>query len=801
MTDISYTQESVSNLSDLRNGDKEHAKYEKRDARITSSSSTKLTDVINGPTDGAASLGIQEDRRVFLLDSGASNYMLSCRDWIRSLEPIDSRGIILGDGSRVFATHRGKLVLRTTVGGPGKQCKRFLVLNEVLYVPQLQSNLIYCSEQCNHGYSIIFQQHKCNGLHDGVIKFQGRRYQGVYRISAEPMHSGYSSASLALSHGDKGEGSNAAPKGRPVLPVSSAMRLWYARLGHANNASIEHLMRSGAVYRMSLKKQRSTTESCDGCMKGKQTRQTLRPNKSRSRQRGAVINTDVCGPMSVASLSGARYFVSFIDDYTGFIKIVPIARKSYVTLQFKVYHAWIERRFGCTVKRVHSNNGGEYVGMRPYLQEKGIEHTTSPPYSPGQNGMDERSNRTIVECARTMMEHASPPKAFWAEAVVYAERIRNHFSCPMNRQVTSHELMTGEKPNVSYFRVFGCLDWYHVPKELRKKLDSKFKLGIVVGCFENSQYKLWIFSRNFAVTPRDVTIVVDKFPAHAFKQDGVLNCLYLLMMSLMLRRSLILQSKYPVQITSVDRNRLDMSNEHSSPTTGDHQRDEQDHSIELGTQEAVTYTPPLIDNIQDTVDSEQIEEILSQPRSPRRERRKPSYYDPGSTSVARAFSAVEIRKPDPTTVREAILQSDSEEWKAAIESELKSLKQHGTWEIVDTPERAKPLSTIFVFLCKYDEDGTVIRHKARLVVRSFLQGNVDQTFAPVVDFTTIRTCLVVAVKRGYYIDKIDIKTAFLHGEIERDVYIDCPEGISLCKQGQVLQLRKGLYGLKQASRL
>ena len=156
---------------------------------------------------------------------------------------------------------------------------------------------------------------------------------------------------------------------------------------------------------------------------------------------------------------------------------------------------------------------------------------------------------------------------------------------------------------------------------------------------------------------------------------------------------------------------------------------------------------------------------------------------------------------NPVTVNGALSQEDREEWKAEIDSELDSLRHHGTWEIVEEPGGVKPLTTRFVFLRKHDEHGNVCRHNARLVVRGFLQGDVEQTFAPFVDFTTVRTCLSVAVQRKYATHQMDVQTAFLHGQIDTDVYIKAPDGVRLCEDVQVLKLRRGLYGVKQAPRL
>lgn len=273
---------------------------------------------------------------------------------------------------------------------------------------------------------------------------------------------------------------------------------------------MKRLLSSGAVTGLGNSKRGKSPWA--GCMKSKQTRKSLRRNNNRSQVRCAVIHSDVCGPMSVPSFSGCRYFVSFVDEHTGYIDIVPLIRKSDVLAQFKIFHAWLERKLDCILRTVQSDNGGEYIGIRDYLEEKGIEHRMSLPSSPNLNGMVERANRTIMESARSMLEHASLPRKFWAEAVVHAARIRNMFFCPRNQFITSYELMTDRKPDVSYLRVFGSLGWYHVPRERRKKLDAKSELGIMIACQENRQYKLWIPSRNVAVLSRDVTIVEHNFP-------------------------------------------------------------------------------------------------------------------------------------------------------------------------------------------------------------------------------------------------------------------------------------------------
>ena len=133
----------------------------------------------------------------------------------------------------------------------------------------------------------------------------------------------------------------------PSSPSSSStnLRLWNARLGHANFTDIKQLISRGAVIGMSTSDRFNNRESCKSCIKGKQTKKSLHVRKHRSEESCVVIHTDVCGPMSVASFSGCRYFVSFVDEYTWYIAIVLIVRKSDVLKHFKLYLAWVELTF------------------------------------------------------------------------------------------------------------------------------------------------------------------------------------------------------------------------------------------------------------------------------------------------------------------------------------------------------------------------------------------------------------------------------------------------------------------------
>ena len=164
---------------------------------------------------------------------------------------------------------------------------------------------------------------------------------------------------------------------------------------------------------------------CVPCVKGKQTRLTLHSRTRKESRPSDVIFTDVCGPLPVQSLSGKIYFITFSDAHSSYKEVELMSRKSEALSCFINFQVKFERKFDCKVKTVYSDNGGEYLGLVEYLNKQGIEWEPSAPYTPQQNGVAERLNRTLMEMTRAILSQAGLPDKFWGEAVCTAVSIRN----------------------------------------------------------------------------------------------------------------------------------------------------------------------------------------------------------------------------------------------------------------------------------------------------------------------------------------------------------------------------------------
>ena len=169
--------------------------------------------------------------------------------------------------------------------------------------------------------------------------------------------------------------------------------------------------------------------------------------------------------------------------------------------------------------------------------------------------------------------------------------------------------------------------------------------------------------------------------------------------------------------------------------------------------------------------------------------------------LAAAFSPVEL-PGEPETLKEALESQDAEKWKEALKSEMGSIEENDTWELVKLPEGRKAITSKWIFKIKNGADGKVERYKCRLVAKGYQQKegiDYKEVFAPVVKATTLRILLAAAANKGWLVEQTDVKTAFLYGEVEEEIYMEQPEGFN-DGSGRVCKLKKSLYGLKQAPR-
>ena len=674
--------------------------------------------------------GIEENE--WIIDSGASRHMTFQRDVLRHYEEFEKPELVgLGDGRTVEALGTGEVKFisylphnRRVVGW----------MSNVLYVPQLASNLfsvrastlreniVSFGSQCwirNKKKRLI-----CTGLPAGKL----------YKLNCEVMKSLKGRANIAEEASEK-------------------IDLWHRRLAHVNVRQLRQLTANADGIDLPLDGKQSF---CEACVQGKMHRLPHPPLKDiKSTERLQLVYTDVCGPMQTQSIGGSRYFITFVDDYSRYCRSYFMKQKSEALDKFKEFKAAAEKESGKTIKALRSDRGGEYMSEEfiCYLKQSGIRAESTAAYSPQQNGVAERLNRTLGEAARSMLFYAGLSNSYWAEAVSTATYLRNRMvTTALKSGRTPYQLWCGKKPSLKHLRTFGCTVYAHIPDGNRKKLDIKAQKLRFIGYTESTEnYKLWDEDGHKCYIRHDVIFNEADFGKP--EQNSSLN-------------EELTNEKEPAQEVLFD-------------TEG------QEETM----QEEQQPTPP-------------------QPQPVRRSERakKPAVrygIDEYANKVQHcAYQAVKIE--EPTTINEALKGEHSKEWREASEAEYASLLENDTWELVKLPKGRKAIGCKWVFRVKYDGNGEVDRFKGRLVAQGFSQKygiDYEETFSPVARFSSIRTLLAYAVQHRMLVHQMDVITAFLNGDLKEEIYMQQPPGyIQPGKEELVCKLKKSLYGLKQSPR-
>jgi len=255
-------------------------------------------------------------------------------------------------------------------------------------------------------------------------------------------------------------------------------------------------------------------EICTDCIKGKQHRDLI-PKQSnwRATHNLELIHADICGPITPTSNSNKRYILLFIDDYSRKAWVYFLAEKSETLHSFKCFKIMVEKEAEISIKCLRTDRGGEFNSneFNELCKEHRIKRQLTTAFTPQQNGVAERKNRTMMNTVRSMLSCKSIPKSFWPEAVNWTIYLLNRCPTLAMKNVTHEEAWSGLKPSVSYFRVFGCITHAHVPNVRRTKLDNKSTTYVLLGVSEESKgYRLFDPIVKRIIISKDVIFEEDK---------------------------------------------------------------------------------------------------------------------------------------------------------------------------------------------------------------------------------------------------------------------------------------------------
>lgn len=202
--------------------------------------------------------------------------------------------------------------------------------------------------------------------------------------------------------------------------------MWHKRFGHLNFTSLKLLQKQELV--LGLPEIQEHDAICHGCAMGKNHREAFpQESKWRANEPLGLIHSDICGPMQTPSLGGNRYFITFIDDYSRMCWVYFLRNKSEALHVFKKFKVMVELQSGYHIKRLKTDRGGEFNSHEfvQFCEELGIERQLTIAYSPQQNGVVERKNKTVMEMAKCLVHEKELPYNLWCEAVNTAVYLLN----------------------------------------------------------------------------------------------------------------------------------------------------------------------------------------------------------------------------------------------------------------------------------------------------------------------------------------------------------------------------------------
>nr|GEW08747.1 retrovirus-related Pol polyprotein from transposon TNT 1-94 [Tanacetum cinerariifolium] len=647
--------------------------------------------------------------------------------------------------------------------GYGDVVIRSMTIKKVYYVEGLGHNLFSVGQFCYKGLEVAFRKSTCLVRNeDGVDLLTGDRLSNFYTISLNEVASNSSTCLLAKAS-------------------SSQSLLWHQRLSHLNFSTINNLMKNNLVQgvpKMKFKKD----HLCSACEQGKTHRKHHKSKTAfASNKLLYLLHMDLCGPIRIESINGKRYVLVVVNDYSRYTCVFFLHSKDEASDVIISFIKKTQVNLQLQVQRVRTDNGTEFKNktLAKFFDEVGITQQFSAASTPQQNGVVERRNRTLVEAARTMLTFTNLPSFLWSEAIATAYFTQNRSIIYKRFDKTPYELINKRKPNIKFFRVFGCRCYLLNDYEDVGKLKAKGDIGVFVGYSkESAAFRIYNkrtridYDETFAPVARIEAIRL--FLAYAAHKDFTV---FQMDVKTSFLNGILKEEVYVSKPPSF------VSKQYSDHV---YTLDKALHGLKQAPQ--AWY------------------DVLSQ------------FLIDGGCHLDQKSTSGSVQFLDDKLVcwsskkQNCVSISTAKSKYVAVSSycaQVLWMRTHLTdygffYDKVLIHCDSKSAIAISCNLNKKDESSLVIRNKARLVAVGYSQQegiDYDETFAPAARIEAIRLFLAYAAHKDFTVFQMDVKTTFLNGILKEEVYVGQPPGfVSKQYLDHVYALDKALYGLKQAPR-
>ncbi|KAK1679732.1 hypothetical protein QYE76_040580, partial [Lolium multiflorum] len=410
----------------------------------------------------------------WVLDSGCTSHMTGGKNLVKELRPnINDITVSFGDNSTSEVLGFGKVVVAHNI-----------TLVDVMLVKTLGYNLLSVSALGKMGFAVFIDNDIVVLLWSKTLKvaFIGYREHNLYVVD----FSGTTTSSAMCLFGKADVG-----------------WLWHRRLAHVNMRTLQSLHKGNHIVGLMENVSFAKDRVCRACVEGKM-HDSPHPSKTiiSSKRILELLHVDLFGPVTHASLGAKKHCLVIVDDYSRYTWVYFLKMKDETQQVFIDFATEVQRQHNLLIMAIRSDNGSEFKNytLNDFLSDEGIRHQYSAAYTPQQNGVAERKNRTLMDMARSMMAEYKSRYNFWAEAISTACHSSNRLYLRKGLNKTPYEILTGNKPNISYFKVFGCKCFYKIKGVRLSKFAPKALEGIFVGYgAESHTYRIFDVSSGIII--------------------------------------------------------------------------------------------------------------------------------------------------------------------------------------------------------------------------------------------------------------------------------------------------------------
>jgi Reverse transcriptase (RNA-dependent DNA polymerase)/gag-polypeptide of LTR copia-type/Integrase core domain/GAG-pre-integrase domain len=718
----------------------------------------------------------------FVLDTAATKHIICNKEFFSEFKSCN-KVVNWGQAKSINIKGIGSIYIRF------KDNNKIFLLKNCLYMPELGINLISQSE-INSIYHTIFTKNNIY-IRDRSNKTitKGDKINGLYYLNIRTYKNNITSnkENLLLSNNINKSNNNSIDKYN-----------LHQRFGHISLNYLDKLLDNTEGYNKTINNNNSNILDCEICIKGKFTNKINKLSNNKEFDILEKISSDLCGPITPFTYNKYKYFITFLDKKTRFLETKLLRTKDEAYKSFIEFKELEENKNSNNkrIKILSTDNGKEYINykFKEYLINHGITHQLSPAYSPESNGIIERINRTLINKVRCLLFNANLPNYFWGEALLVATYLYNRSPHNKLNYKTPYEAKYNKKPNITNIRTFGSIIYYKNKGNNIKKLDIRANKGILIGYNENI-YKIWDIIKKKVIWSKDIKIIENQFINNNLD---------------------ILETNKDIELDVNNYNNYINNNINNNNDINNNINNDINNNINNDINNDINNNNNINNNINNNTNND-----INNNNNINNDINNDLEYNSTQSSntidndIDELALIVNINN-EPNTYKQAINSIDKDKWIEAMKLEYNELKNQNTWSLMELPNNRIALKGKWVYKYKTDLNNNITKYKARWVVKGFDQIlGIDylDTFSTTCRPETYRIIFIIALYNKWNLYQYDIKNAFVHADIDKEIYMEQPIGFEsnyynnnnnnkrTKNPNLVCKLNKALYGLKQSPRL